>query len=472
MAKVFVVGVLVLFIGACVAQAQDLTAEQVLDRMAQVYAQAEDYRATGTMSFRFSTPFFGTQTMVTRQQAVFQRPNRVVLQSGLGLVRPGTRTVVSNGRHVYTRIDVLDQYTRKRAPATLREIQALGWEETAEENGEMLDIPALLDGVELNEWVTEAVLERTGDYCGTPVYIVKLTLKGGHEERLWVGRDDFLIRRLTFRPNMDEAIAEMRKTVEASMKQMLEEQAKGEKPEGEASEETEGDPQPAEGESPKVTEEFLKGMMEQMVESFSQMEMSVTERIKEVKVNAGVPNGIFRFRLRPTERLVKKLDEVPMPEEEFEAPALEEPAEVDLTGKEAPDFTVTDLTGAALTLSQLRGSPVLLDFSASWCGPCRMELPHLQDLYEEYGPRGLQVIGLWSDATKEDAQKWLEEEKVTFRVAWLNPEAPESQTISEGYSVSSIPRVLLIDGDGIVRADLTGYREKAELVEALKRVGL
>jgi len=473
MTKTAVVGALVvgLLLGACIGHAEELTAQQVLERMADTYAKAQSYSSRGTVAFQMSSPF-GTQAGAIRQRAAYQRPNRAFVQSGLGMGRQGVQTVVCDGRHVYKRIDVFDQYTKRPAPKTLCEIRDLeGDEDTPEGYKAIVDVAALLDGVDLKERVTEVTLERTGTYFGTPVYILALAIKGGHRETLWVGRDDFLIRRLTFRMNMDEFIAEMKKNMEESLKQAQEQQPEGEA--GQPGEAKEGGETPAEGGQAQPPEDFMQAMLQQMLESFSKMEMSVTERFTEVSINSDVPDGLFRFHLRPWERRVAKLDEVPFPEEEpAEMPEVEEPPAVDLTGKEAPDFTLNDLAGTPVTLSKLRGKPVLLDFWASWCGPCRMELPHVQELHTEYADKGLQILAVSVDATVEEAKKAVEEDKLTFPVLWADPSGAEVQKISEAYGVSAIPRLLLIDADGVVRADLTGYHEKAQLVEALAKVGL
>ena len=474
MTKTTAVAVLVigLLVGACIAHAEELTAQQILDRVADTYAKAETYSARGLLSFEMKSPF-GAQSVVARQQAAYRRPNRAFVQSGLGMGRQGVETVVCDGRHVYKRIDVLDQYTKAAAPKTLSEIRDLGEEEDAPEGYKaILDIPALLDGADLKERITDVTLERTGTYFGTPVYILALTIKGGHQETMWVGQGDFLIRRLTFRMNMDEMIAEMKKSMEESLKKGAEEQ----KPEGEAGqpgEAKEGGETPAEGGEAQPPEDFMQALVQQMIESFSKMEMSITERFMDVSINSDVPESLFRFHLRPWEQRVPKLDEVPMPEEEAaEMPEVEEPPAVDLTGKEAPDFTLSDLAGAPVTLSKLRGRPVLLDFWASWCGPCRMELPHVQELHTEYADKGLQIVAVSVDAAVDDAKKAVEEDKLTFPVLWADPSSAEMQQATAAYGVSSIPRLLLIDANGIVQADLTGYHEKAQLVEALAKVGL
>jgi peroxiredoxin len=101
-----------------------------------------------------------------------------------------------------------------------------------------------------------------------------------------------------------------------------------------------------------------------------------------------------------------------------------------------------------------------------------MELPQVQELYQEYAEKGLQVVAVSVDAAVEDARKAAEEDKLTFPVLWGDSGAPEMQQVNTAYGISSIPRLLLIDANGVVQADVVGYHEKAQLVEMLAKVGL
>jgi thiol-disulfide isomerase/thioredoxin len=123
-------------------------------------------------------------------------------------------------------------------------------------------------------------------------------------------------------------------------------------------------------------------------------------------------------------------------------------------------------------MGQLRGKPVLIDFWASWCPPCRMALPNVQALHDEYAEKGLQVIGISVDATADEAKKAAEEFGLSFPVLWADPTSPELQQATLAYGLTSIPRLFLVDADGVIQADMTGYHEKAQLVEALAKVGL
>jgi thiol-disulfide isomerase/thioredoxin len=117
------------------------------------------------------------------------------------------------------------------------------------------------------------------------------------------------------------------------------------------------------------------------------------------------------------------------------------------TGPEVPDFTFTDFTGAARSLSEFRGRYVLLDFWGSWCGPCRREVPFMKDAYARFRPRGLEVIGMDYEqgATLQDVRAYLQEQGVTWTFA-----TPDSvkDVIMTRFQVSSFPTLWLLDREG------------------------
>jgi len=119
-------------------------------------------------------------------------------------------------------------------------------------------------------------------------------------------------------------------------------------------------------------------------------------------------------------------------------------------GEVAPDFVQKTPEGEDLKLSDLRGKIVLVDFWASWCGPCRRENPHVKKLYEKYSHRGFEVLGVsldrteasWKRAIKQDGLEW---EHVSDLKGWKNE-------VAKMYSVSSIPHTILLDQEGRIIA--------------------
>ena len=122
------------------------------------------------------------------------------------------------------------------------------------------------------------------------------------------------------------------------------------------------------------------------------------------------------------------------------------PAETEAKGIEAPDFTVYDLEGNAHKLSDFRGKPVLLNFWASWCGPCQMEMPDFQKFYESHGDKVHFVIANLTDGqqeTVESASAFIAEKGYTFPVYY-----DTDIDAAMKYGVNAVPVSYFIDAEG------------------------
>ncbi len=118
----------------------------------------------------------------------------------------------------------------------------------------------------------------------------------------------------------------------------------------------------------------------------------------------------------------------------------------------APDFTLQTLDGQEITLSQLKGKVVLLDFWATWCGPCRESIPHLIQLYHDYHGNGLELVGLDLDkGDVETVRRFVQSMKIPYPVIV----APDQ--VARSYKVSGIPATILIDKEGKVRESMVGF---------------
>ncbi len=133
---------------------------------------------------------------------------------------------------------------------------------------------------------------------------------------------------------------------------------------------------------------------------------------------------------------------------------------------EAADFTLSDLEGSEVQLRRLRGKVVLLDFWASWCGPCRRELPLIEKLHREYRRNGLVVVGI-NDERPDVARAFVSGNGYTFPT--LSDSRHETYRT---YRVTAIPTVYFIDKNGRVAAHYVGGRSEPELRAALKQAGL
>ena len=131
-------------------------------------------------------------------------------------------------------------------------------------------------------------------------------------------------------------------------------------------------------------------------------------------------------------------------------------AAIDLN-KPAPDFTLKSLTGKNLKLSEMAGNVVLINFWASWCGPCREEMPLLNDLHNKYGPLGFSVYGVNVEEDVNGAKGFLKDFPVDFPVL-----LDSSNEVSKQYNVIAMPTTVVVDRDGKVRYLHKGYKSGDE----------
>ena len=131
----------------------------------------------------------------------------------------------------------------------------------------------------------------------------------------------------------------------------------------------------------------------------------------------------------------------------------------------APDFSLETLDGPSMRLSDLRGKAVLLNFWATWCGPCKIEMPWFVDLQKQYGPQGLQIVGVaMDDASKEDIGKFARDIGVNYPIL-IGKEA-----VGEQYGgVNALPETFLIGRDGKIVDKIIGLRGKAEIEDSIKK---
>lgn len=111
-----------------------------------------------------------------------------------------------------------------------------------------------------------------------------------------------------------------------------------------------------------------------------------------------------------------------------------------------PDFTLLDLEGNPVSLSQFQGQPLLLNFWASWCVACKLEMPAMQAAYEAHQKHGLVILAVTVDDTVENARQFRDENAITF------PMVMDDEAVSDAYQVHSIPTSFFIGTDGNVAA--------------------
>jgi peroxiredoxin len=119
----------------------------------------------------------------------------------------------------------------------------------------------------------------------------------------------------------------------------------------------------------------------------------------------------------------------------------------------APDFTLQSRSGETVSLSQLRGQVVMINFWATWCGPCREEMPHLEALHQRYDALGFKLLGVNVEENSSDAAEWLQETPVSFSILY-DPE----NSVSELYDVVAMPSTVIVDRQGNIRFLHHGYQ--------------
>ena len=119
----------------------------------------------------------------------------------------------------------------------------------------------------------------------------------------------------------------------------------------------------------------------------------------------------------------------------------------------APDFTLKSNGGDNLRLAEQRGNVVMLNFWASWCGPCKQEMPLLDELHKRYSRAGFTIIGVNVERDPEDAKRVLRDIPVSFPVLF-----DTESSVSKLYDVSAMPTTVMIDRDGNIRHLHKGFK--------------
>ena len=128
---------------------------------------------------------------------------------------------------------------------------------------------------------------------------------------------------------------------------------------------------------------------------------------------------------------------------------------------EAPDFTLEDLNGVEISLSSFKGKYVFLNFWATWCGPCRVEMPTMEALYQTYGGDYFEMVAVDIQESQRAVKKYIDAGGFTFKVL-----LDSSGKVGGTYGARSIPTTYLIDPEGFAVAYLIGSREwKGEEVD-------
>lgn len=125
-----------------------------------------------------------------------------------------------------------------------------------------------------------------------------------------------------------------------------------------------------------------------------------------------------------------------------------------LKGQLAPNFVLTDLQGSSVQLSDFKGKKVLVNFWATWCPPCRVEMPHMQSIFEDFEDKDVVILGVnmtLTEEASEDVQAFVNEQQLTFPIV-MDEEGDVMQT----YQVFAYPTTYLLDTEGVIREKFQG----------------
>ncbi len=137
------------------------------------------------------------------------------------------------------------------------------------------------------------------------------------------------------------------------------------------------------------------------------------------------------------------------------------------TGRLAPDFTLTDLEGNSVTLSDFRGKAVFINFWATWCPPCRAEMPEIEAVYQEYKSKDVVVIGVDLLEAESEVRQFVQQ----GGYSWIFV-IDTTGEVTNDYGITAIPTSFFLDKEGIIRAVKVGAMTKrvmeSQLAEAMK----
>jgi peroxiredoxin len=132
-------------------------------------------------------------------------------------------------------------------------------------------------------------------------------------------------------------------------------------------------------------------------------------------------------------------------------------------GKPAPDFTLPTIDGKEVKLSDLRGKAVLVNFWATWCGPCKVEIPWFLDLQKQYGSQGLVILGIAMDDNPDVVPKFAQEMKIDYPILLGN------EKVAEQYGgVEGLPQTFYVGRDGKIIRKVAGIVSHSDVEDGIK----
>ena len=182
------------------------------------------------------------------------------------------------------------------------------------------------------------------------------------------------------------------------------------------------------------------------------LETEITTTFRKAESNLSIPDSTFAFK-------------PPADAKEVEAFRKPRPAAIEI-GSEAADFQLKDLEGREIQLKSLRGNVVLLNFWATWCGPCRLEMPVIEKLHQQLYGKGLRVFGV-NDEEIETIREYVAEHEYSFPTL-----VDTDQEAMNLYRIRGIPTMVVIDREGKIAQYRLGLSREADLRSWLRKAGI
>ena len=199
-------------------------------------------------------------------------------------------------------------------------------------------------------------------------------------------------------------------------------------------------------------------------------------------VAAGVINYVHRRQAAQAQARSMHLTLVPdnpvttpAPEAPSDAFATSDENSTPLNGKFAPDFTLPDLNGNKVSLASYKGRPLVVDFWATWCTPCKVEIPWFEKLHDQYASQGLEIIGVSADDLDKDdpAKLFTEKRDIADFVSKMHMNYPillDAASIEKQYGgLDALPTTFFIDRNGKIVASTVGLAPRDEIEDNIRK---